>query len=104
MVCATVFLGALLDAFLARSTPRSVVTAVLEGKLDACRGFEGYVRARVRINETGQLVVRAFENQDTSLVSVFAASNALIRRQPDSIEAGPGDLVDVWLLDVPDRR
>jgi len=104
MVCATVFLGALLDAFLARSTPRSVVTAVLDGKLEACRGFEGYVRARARINEAGQLVIRAFENQDTSLVSVFAASNALIRRQPDSIEAGPGDLVDAWLLGMPDRR
>jgi molybdopterin molybdotransferase len=102
LVCATVFLGALLDALLARSVAKGgAVAAVLDGKLEPCRGVETYLRARAGVDAAGRLTVRAFENQDTSLVSVFAASNALIRREPDAPGAASGDLVEVLLLDLP---
>jgi molybdopterin molybdotransferase len=46
-----------------------------------------------------RLSVRPFENQDTSLVSIFAAANALLRRPPRAGPAMHGELVDVLLLD-----
>jgi molybdopterin molybdotransferase len=42
---------------------------------------------------------RPFDNQDTSLVSVFAAANALIRRPAGAKAAVSGTVVEVMLLD-----
>jgi molybdopterin molybdotransferase len=42
--------------------------------------------------------VRPCDNQDTSLLSVFAAANALIRRPANAGAAGSGERVEVlWL-------
>jgi molybdopterin molybdotransferase len=101
LVCATIFLGALLDALLGRSAARGAVPAVLESRLEPCQGFETYLRARAAVNEAGQLTVRPFDNQDTSLVSVFASANALIRRESGAGAAVRGELVEIWLLETP---
>jgi hypothetical protein len=55
----------------------------------------------VRIAEDARLMVRPFDHQDTSLVSVFAASNALIRTAAGAGPAAPGAIVEVMLLDGP---
>jgi molybdopterin molybdotransferase len=43
--------------------------------------------------------VRAFEDQDSSLISVFAAANALICLPPGAPATPVGALVDVLPLD-----
>ena len=43
--------------------------------------------------------MRAFEDQDSSLLSVFAAANALIRLLPDAPAQDEGALVDVLPLE-----
>ena len=43
----------------------------------------------------GRQTVKAFEDQDSSLISVFAASNALIRMAPDAPAQAAESLVDV---------
>jgi molybdopterin molybdotransferase len=60
---------------------------------------EHYLRARLAADEEGWLTVQAFENQDSSLLSVFAAANALIRLDPGAPAMAPGAMVDVLPLD-----
>lgn len=54
---------------------------------------ETYLRARVVEGEDGVRVVTPFGNQDSSLLSVMAQSNALIRREAGAPAAPAGDLV-----------
>ena len=42
--------------------------------------------------------MRAFEDQDSSLISIFAAANALIRLPPDAPDLLSGAMVDVLPL------
>jgi molybdopterin molybdotransferase len=100
-VCAYLFLRPLLDAFLARGAASRLTPAVLDGNLGAGGDKESYWRARVRIAEDARLMVRPFDHQDTSLVSVFAASNALIRTPAGAGPAASGAIVEVMLLDAP---
>ncbi len=97
-VCAFLFLRPLLDAFLARHSPSNCVAAVLDGQIDRNGENEAYVRALATVGADARLTVRPFDNQDTSLVSVFAAANALIRRLPGAQPAARGESVDVLLL------
>jgi molybdopterin molybdotransferase len=98
-VCATLFLRPLLHALLGRSTATHCVPAVLDGHVEESGDNEGYLRASARIGDDALLRVRPHGNQDTSLVSVFAAANSLIRRLPGSASAESGALVEVLLLD-----
>jgi len=98
-VCASLFLRPLLHRFLARSSPMICVPAVLDGQIARNGEMETYLRAAVRIGDGARLLARPFDNQDTSLVSVFAAANALIRRLPGSGPAQGGALVEALLLD-----
>jgi molybdopterin molybdotransferase len=100
-VCAYLFLRPLLHAFLARSAASRLMPAVLDGTLGEGGDKESYWRARVRVGEDARLTVRPFDNQDTSLVSVFASSNALIRSAAGAGPAAPGTIVEVMLLDGP---
>jgi molybdopterin molybdotransferase len=98
-VCAGLFLRPLIHAFLAREAASACARAVLVGRLERNGENEAYLRAWVEAGDDARLTVRPFENQDTSLVSVFAAANALLRRPPRAAPALPGELVDVLLLD-----
>lgn len=97
-VCAYLFLRPLIDTFLARANSSGCVPAVLEGKVQRSGDFERYWRSVIRVGEDGRLLVRPFDNQDSSLVSVFASSNALIRRLPGQGPCEPGAIVEVVLL------
>jgi molybdopterin molybdotransferase len=99
LVCATLFLRPLLHALLGRGTATHCVPAVLDGHVDASGDNESYLRASARIGDDAGLRVRPCANQDTSLVSIFAQANALIRRLPGSGSAQSGALVEVLLLD-----
>jgi len=100
-VCAYLFLRPLLHAFLARGAPPCLIPAMLDGNIGAGGDKESYWRGRVRVGEDARLIVRPFDNQDSSLVSVFASSNALIRSAAGAGPAGPGAIVEVMLLDGP---
>jgi molybdopterin molybdotransferase len=97
-VCAGLFLRPLVDALLGRTALERCVAAVLDGPVDGNGANEAYLRAQATVGEDARLMVRPFDNQDTSLVSVFAAANALIRRLPGAGPAARGDVVDALLL------
>lgn len=100
LVCSHLFLRPLMEAMLGRDPLASVATksARLAHALPANGKREQYVRARCDIDQDGRLTVRAFDNQDSSLLSVFAAANALIRQLPDAPALEAGAPVDVLLI------
>ena len=101
LVCAHLFLRPLLEAMLGRD-PDLCVTPKRARLLDALPANgprEHYLRAHLSSDVAGQQTVRAFEQQDSSLLSVFAAANALIRQMPGAAAIAEGALVDVLPLD-----
>jgi molybdopterin molybdotransferase len=98
-VCANLFLRPLIGAFLARRRCADCVAAILDGEIGRSGDNETCLRASVQVGADARLTARPFENQDTSLVSIFAAANALICRPAGSAPAQRGDLVQVLLLD-----
>ncbi len=100
MVCAHLFLRPVVRALLARESDAAVsVAARLEGEVGDSGANECYLRALARTDAEARTWVRPFDNQDTSLVSVFAAANALIRRPAGAKAAVSGSVVEVMLLD-----
>ena len=98
LVCAHLFLRPLLAALLGRDLDDASDTAILEGEIAASAGSELYLRAVAARGGDAQLRVRPCDNQDTSLLSVFAAANALIRRPAHAGAAASGERVEViWL-------
>jgi molybdopterin molybdotransferase len=97
-VCAQLFLRPLIDTLLGATSASRVVTAALEGRLPATGAQAQYLRASARVSPDARLVVRPDPRQDTSLVSVYAHANALIRRPPHEPGASWGSFVEVLLL------
>jgi molybdopterin molybdotransferase len=100
LVCARLFLRPLIEAMLGRDPDACVAVnrARLTQALPANGPREHYLRARLDVDGEGQQTVRAFEDQDSSLISVFAAANALIRLPADAPALSQGALVDVLPL------
>jgi molybdopterin molybdotransferase len=101
LVCAHLFLRPLLCGLLGREPVDDRVMALLEGEIGASGPSESYLRAVATPGEDARLRVRPCADQDTSLVSVFASANALIRRPSGAPAAADGALVEVLLLDRP---
>lgn len=101
LACAMLFLRPLLEAMLGRDPLASIATrkAKLAHALPANGGREHYLRARLDCDCEGRLTVHAFEDQDSSLISIFAAANALIKLPADSPVLETGALVDVLPLE-----
>jgi molybdopterin molybdotransferase len=101
LACARLFLRPLIDKMLGRDPEAGVAfrRARLSEPLPANGPREHYLRALLETDEEGRLAVRAFEDQDSSLISVFAAANALIRLPPDAPALMAGALVDVLPLE-----
>jgi len=98
MVCAHLFLKPLLLAMQDRDPEPRFVRAHLAKALPANGGREHYLRSALKPDGEGRLTVRAFEDQDSSLISIFAAANALIRLAPDALAQNEGALMDVLPL------
>lgn len=101
LACAALFLRPLLEAMLGRDPHTCVATrrARLERALPANGPREHYLRAYLDVDGDGRLTVRAFEDQDSSLISIFAAANALIRLPANALALETGALVEVLPLD-----
>lgn len=93
-VCAELFLGPLVLGLQGVSRPWRLDSARLAEPLPANGPREHWMRARL-----GPDGVTAFADQDSSLVTVFAAADALLRRLPGAAAAATGESVDILRLD-----
>ena len=59
---------------------------------------EQWTRAGLSSAEDGSLIVRSFAEEDSSLVSVFARADALLRRPPNAPAAEAGTVVEILRL------
>ena len=96
-VCAEMFLKPILGAYQGASTEPVTITARLEQALPANGSREHWLRAKLTYADGG-VSVRPYRDQDSSLISVFAASDALMRRLAGAEAAAAGTLVDVLPL------
>lgn len=94
LVCAELFLAPLLAAMQGGERVSAFETATLAGRLEANGPREHYMRARLTRDQAG-VRVSAADAQDSSLVSVLARSDVLIRRAPLAPAAVEGQLVEV---------
>lgn len=100
LVCAYLFLRPIIEAMLGRDPLDCVRTrrAQLAAALPENGLREHYLRANVHVDDEGRLRAKAFDNQDSSLLSVLESANALIRRPPSEPALSAGALVDVLLM------
>ena len=96
-VCAEMFLRPILAAFQGAPTAPATLTAKLSEALPANGSREHWMRAKLSYAD-GEITVRPYRDQDSSLVSVFAASDALMRRLANAQAAEAGDVVEVLPL------
>ena len=96
-VCAEIFLKPIVNAYRGAATPPATLSARLENDLPANGPREHWMRAKLASTDAG-LTVRPYPDQDSSLVSVFAASDALMRRLPNASAATAGSVVEVLPL------
>jgi molybdopterin molybdotransferase len=97
MVCAELFLGPIIAAYQGANPALAMVTARLDGSLGANGPREHWMRAKLGYAD-GTITVQPYQDQDSSLVSVFAASDALLRRPAGAPAAVAGEVVEVLPL------
>ena len=96
-VCAEMFLHPIVSAFHGAPTDLPTITARLAQDLPANGPREHWMRAKLAYADGG-VTVRPYRDQDSSLISVFAASDALLRRLPGAQAASAGSVVEVLPL------
>lgn len=96
-VCAEMFLRPMLAAYQGADPQPATITARLEQPLPANGPREHWMRAKLAFAE-GQVTIRPYRDQDSSLISVFAASDALLRRQAGAPALSAGDVVEALPL------
>ena len=95
LVCAELFLAPLLARLQGGEAVDRRETAILAIDLPANGPRDHYIRAHAAAGPNGARLVTPFANQDSSLVTIMAASNALIRRLPNAPAAPAGAVVEV---------
>jgi molybdopterin molybdotransferase len=98
MACAELFLRPLIAAMQGADPTLPIVTARLTESLPANGAREHWMRARLS-SVDGVMTVTPFGDQDSSLVTVFAEADALLRRPSGAGEAEVGDTVNVLPLE-----
>lgn len=96
-VCAEMFLRPILNRWQGAPAEPATIPARLEADLPANGSREHWMRAKLTYS-AGGVSVRPFRDQDSSLVSVFAAADALMRRLADAPAVSAGEVVDVLPL------
>ncbi len=97
MVCAQLFLGPLIAALQGADPALPMTTARLAVALPANGPREHWMRAKLSV-QNGRVAVTPFGDQDSSLVTVFAQADALVKRPSDAPPAGEGDGVEILKL------
>lgn len=96
-VCAEMFLHPILNAYQGAPAQPATIPAKLTEGLPANGPREHWMRAKLSY-EDGEVRVRPYRDQDSSLVSVFAASDALLRRGAGAPPVSAGDIVEALPL------
>jgi molybdopterin molybdotransferase len=96
-VCAELFLRPLIAKLQGAIRQFDLTTARLTGPLSANGPREHWMRARLTYAD-GAILAEPYRDQDSSLVSVFAAADALLRRPAGAASAAAGDLVEILPL------
>jgi len=96
-VCAELFLKPILAAYAGAEPALRTFTAKLREALPANGPREHWMRARLSYAQ-GEVTVQPYRDQDSSLITVFAASDALLRRPPGVAASSVGELVEVLPL------
>lgn len=96
-VCAELFLKPLVAAYCGTTAEPVLATARLTAPLAANGPREHWMRAKLSHGE-GSILVEPYLDQDSSLVGVFAAADALLRRQAGAGALSAGDVVEVLPL------
>ncbi len=94
LVAAELFLRPLLNAWQGAEAGLRLEPARLAKPLPQTGPREHWMRAARAIDAEGRLVVTPFDDQDSSLVTVFARADALIRRPAGAGPRAEGDLVE----------
>lgn len=95
LVCAELFLAPILTRMQGEAREDRFGTAVLDTALEVNGPREHYLRALSSAGPDGRRHVTPFPDQDSSLVTVMAAADILIRRLPHAPAAGAGEIVEV---------
>ena len=98
LVCAELFLRPLLMKWQGADPALRLEAAHLVSPLPRGGPREHWMRAALAVDAEARLVAEAFPDQESSLVSVFARADALIRRPIRADPAEAGDLVEVLRL------
>ncbi len=96
-VCAEMFLRPILAAYQGAAPEPMTITARLAQPLPANGPREHWMRAKLDF-ANGEVLVRPYRDQDSSLVTVFAASDALMRRLAGAQAAEAGSVIEVLPL------
>ncbi|OXE35052.1 MAG: molybdopterin molybdenumtransferase MoeA [Phenylobacterium zucineum] len=96
-VCAELFLKPILDAYQGGSGHLLIGRARLQSPLGANGAREQWMRARIHPTTDGALA-EIFADQDSSLVTVFAAADALVRRPAHAPALQVGDEVEILAM------
>jgi len=97
LVCAELFLKPILSAYQGGPAGPRLITARLAQPLPANGPREHWMRARLSF-ENGVVQAEPFRDQDSSLVTVFALADALLRREAGAPAAAEGAVVEVLPL------
>jgi molybdopterin molybdotransferase len=98
LVCAELFLRPLLNALQGAEPGPRLATARLAVAARANGPREHWERARTEVRD-GAIYVTPMSDQDSSLVSVFAGADCLMRRPIDASPAEAGAVVDILPLE-----
>jgi len=98
LVCAELFLRPLLLAMQGADPALPMIHAQAAAPFPANGPREHWMRARLTPGPGGAVLAEAFSDQDSSLVSVFAAADALVRRAPDAPALAAGELLEALPL------
>ena len=101
LVCARLFLVALIGALLGRPAGTdSPEPARLGGDLPANDRRQDYLRARLDRDAAGTLIATPFPRQDSSMLATLAHANCLVVRPPHAPASKAGDPCEILRIDV----
>lgn len=98
LACAQLFLRSVVLSLQGADAAVHLIQARLVGTLPANGPREHWMRARL-LHDGAELTAQPLRDQDSSLVTVFADADALLRRPTEAPAAVGGDLVEVLRLE-----